>query len=744
MINKDEKNALKLLDIHNKIIKTSVNNFQGSIVKFIGDSVFAEFDRAQNAALSAIEIQSKIIERNTVNPKNDQFHIRIGLHLGDLVVKDNDLFGNTVNLGSRIEGAAPTDGILLSKEIYQKINKNKSFNCRSLGYIKLKNIKEPCELFKLYLSQLNFTSQSNDDLRKETIERGLEVVDMSGYSPIDAYSIGMLYFKNIGSDEHDVICQRISQDIIRDMYGINALRIPSIVEIDQFKDTQLPISEIARRMQVEYMVLGSIMKNGEEYKLNIQMQDMKNGSSCWEDEFAFKSIEINATKGKILLEILSFFNLAMPDHIEKYFQIEPTFNPQALDHYLQARNLMTLLRNKDDLYKARDHLDKAIILDPAFLYAHANKGWNSYLLGEYDAAEDELYSALELAEQDNLEMNDAYVLFYFGILYNKQEKYKKSIRHLKMSLEIYFKYDSQMEIAATLHNLGMVLTNSGKVEDGMDCFNRSLKIKIEFEDNNTIASSYNQIANAYLAQGAFTFAIDNSRKSLGYYTKIGNHYNAGITSIVLSDSYAQIGYFNEMEEYLKESKSVFSEFNNYFILGKIDALFGLEYFNTKQFKKSILSFESAIENLQIDDSRIWVLKYSIKMAQVFIFWSKWERALKVIERCKALGNKISNLDQVSFDTLNAMVLYIKCGLNELSKDELLKAIKTSLNNEDRYYLIWYYLGKSSKKLNMPSEYLQCFKLGQKDLRKKADLISNEIHRKSFLNNLLIHEELMKS
>ena len=465
MAGKDENHALQLLDAHNQILTTAIDKFRGSVIKFIGDSVFAEFSKPEAAANCAIDIQKKLIDRNKIHSKNDRVHIRIGLHMGDLVVKGDDLFGNTVNLGSRIEGVAPTDGILISHPVFNAINPDRSFSIKELGFVKLKNMKEPCQLFKLYLNQLDCTAQSNDDLERETQERGIQIVDMDTYNPLDVYAIGVLYFKNLGDVKDEFVCRGITQDIVNDLTKINTFRIPSATEIDQYKDTELPFSEVARRMQVEYMLMGSILKEGKEFILNLAMQDMNRGINQWEETFTFKSTEINAAKGDILLKILSQFNLELPNHIAKYFQVEPTSNPEALDHYIRARHLMRFPQSHDHINEARDLLDDATVLDPAFLYAHANKGWNSFLLGNFDEAEEQFYSALNLADQDNLDSSNAYVYVYMGVLYNKLEKYNKSIHYLEDALDIYIKYDSRKEIAAVLHNLGTALNNSSKQKE---------------------------------------------------------------------------------------------------------------------------------------------------------------------------------------------------------------------------------------------------------------------------------------
>ena len=121
MMGDDQNHALKLLDEHNNIIIPLINQNNGKVIKLIGDAVFAQFIDACDAAICSMEIQNQLLKRNKLNHGKDQFEIRIGLHKGDVVVKDDDLFGNDVNLGSRIEGIAPHGGIAISEVFFDEI-----------------------------------------------------------------------------------------------------------------------------------------------------------------------------------------------------------------------------------------------------------------------------------------------------------------------------------------------------------------------------------------------------------------------------------------------------------------------------------------------------------------------------------------------------------------------------------------------------------------------------------------------
>jgi len=738
MVGKDEKHALSLLDEHNEIIAKSIDKHQGSIIKFIGDAVFAEFDMSNEAAHCAIEIQKTFIHRNKIHSKNDRIRIRIGLHMGNLVVKGDDLLGHVVNLGSRIEAVAPVDGIFISKPVHDAIKDDASIFTKEIGHVKMKNIKEPCKLFKLYLDQLNFTAQSHEALQKETLDRGVQVVDMDKYSPIDIYSIGMIYFKNLGKKEDEVSCRGIAQEIIKSMAGINALRMPSPTEIEQYEDINLPMSEIARRMQVDHMLFGSILKGEKEYELHLEMKNMTEDRQCFEKTFKFSGTEFNAIKGQILLKILYQFDLELPDHVEKSFQVQPTSNPKAMEHYIKGRHLIDIPKSSESMMMAREHFNKATELDPSFLYAHSNKGWISFLNGNYDVAEDEFFSALDLARQDDLDMSDAYVYGHLGTLYHRLEKHNKSIHYLEKALDIYLQYNNRRNIASTLHNLGHVFVDSEKIDDALDCFHRSLAIKEEFEDRNVLASSYNQIANAYYTKGDFTLSIENANRSIGYYVSIGNNLFGAYSMAIMADSLSKIGLFEEAEKHLSVAQEIFEEFSNLFLLGKVDVLRGMRCFNEGNLDEAIHLYKEGIEKIQMDESRRWVIHYSMELIHVLMYNEDYVRASKYVNRCQLMIKKTSGI--IPMDRTLLRVIETCILIDEGKMDiEKLKSLHGELEEDEAVsYFGYYYLGKAFGMMHDENERKNCMKKARNLLDELVSNISDLSHRDSFKKNHLIH------
>ncbi len=149
MMSRDENKMIQLLAIHDGIIEDKVKNHKGQIVKKIGDSILAEFNSSIEALSCAVEIQASL--KDYCNDKNeeDKIIIRIGIHVGDIIVKDNDIFGEGVNVASRLEQLADPGGICLSNAVYNSAKSSNQFNIVKHGEVELKNILEKYTIYKV-------------------------------------------------------------------------------------------------------------------------------------------------------------------------------------------------------------------------------------------------------------------------------------------------------------------------------------------------------------------------------------------------------------------------------------------------------------------------------------------------------------------------------------------------------------------------------------------------------------------
>jgi len=144
MVERDETLAMELLEEHNNLIRSWVSNHSGHEIKFMGDAFLVIFPSALQAVRCAIDIQTSLVERNATMPTRI-VEVRIGLHLGDLIYRNGDVFGDGINLLSRIEPLSRPGGIALSRQIYDQVRNQLDIPCVSIGEQELKNIKHPVE-----------------------------------------------------------------------------------------------------------------------------------------------------------------------------------------------------------------------------------------------------------------------------------------------------------------------------------------------------------------------------------------------------------------------------------------------------------------------------------------------------------------------------------------------------------------------------------------------------------------------
>ncbi|MFC1586749.1 adenylate/guanylate cyclase domain-containing protein [Planctomycetota bacterium] len=151
IMNRDEALAIKLVGRHNKLIETMLAKFHGNIIKFTGDGVLAEFHSTVNAVESAIQIQRNMQSYNERAPEDEQFHVRIGIHMGDVVITEDDIIGDGVNIAARIEPLAEPGGICISQDVYNQVHNKIQMDMIALGPQDLKNIAHKVNIFRVLI-----------------------------------------------------------------------------------------------------------------------------------------------------------------------------------------------------------------------------------------------------------------------------------------------------------------------------------------------------------------------------------------------------------------------------------------------------------------------------------------------------------------------------------------------------------------------------------------------------------------
>ena len=390
MMGEDEVNTLKILKERRLIIDKIINEKNGIIFGSAGDSVIAEFPSPIKASEAAIAIQSKMKTLNQNTPKTDQMIFRVGINIGDVMVSDNNLFGDAVNIAARLEAAAKPSGICVSKTLFDMINRKIMASFEDAGELELKNIDSPIKAF--HVLDNKGTPRFNQD--SDTIETVVKEAEPG--------SVAVMFFKNLSNDEEqEYFCEGFSEDLLSMLSRYNKLVVISSHASFAYKDKTKTYKKIGKELGVRYIIHGSVRKLGTRMRINANLVATDNEKSIWSDNFDLLIEEVFDVQDKIAEEIVSTIvgrveadtlnniKLKRPENLDSY-----DFVLQGLE-YAKKGNVI-----KENTERALELFEKAIETEPSYARAHAWRACTLSNLADWQEDPDpELFkSAIESAK----------------------------------------------------------------------------------------------------------------------------------------------------------------------------------------------------------------------------------------------------------------------------------------------------------------------------------------------------------
>ena len=654
MIARDEKGALQLLDEHDLILENHIAKNNGHIIKHIGDAIFAEFDSSDSASQTAIGIQKELKERNNNTRGKDQIIVRIGLHYGTVVVKGDDLFGNDVNLCARIEPTAIPGGIATSGAFLSNMT-DKSIFTRSYGHVRMKNIPDPMELFRIYIDKDDFSEENQDDLIKKIINRGVKVVDKD--EKIDNYkTIAILYPENLGEKEEEFFCYGFLEQMINDLKTIDEIRTPSIFDVKKYKDSNDSISQISIDLSVQYIAQLSILSVGDNFKINVLLTSMATGEELLSESFDAQHKEIKIISGKIISQFADKLSLNLSDTIKDLFKRENKIDNEAYKKFLKGKYLFDVRDSSDSIDKSEQILKKALKIDDEFAECHAVLGMVYNLLGELDDAEDELEQALDIAEDnDNY---DALSMIYnnMGIYYKEQKRFEKSIKFFNKGVKLQKTLPNDYMKAHLLHNMSGCYGLMGDLDKRLIYLEQSQDIYEKLDDNISLGNSYGEMGNAYKS-------TSNNEKSIKYYDKakqifISEEMNYALAQLLIlqSEIYLNMEDYKKTKDNLDKASKISEEFDVPIMEGRIYLAYAQLYIKENNDDQALDNLEEALDVFMDINNKLRASDVLTMMGFIYIKKKKIRKAKKAHKRAKKLlGNLEGSYRNLSLDELQKAI-----------------------------------------------------------------------------------------
>ena len=568
-MSKDQDVAFALLEEKQSKFKPLITEHNGSLIKEMGDGTLSQYPSAIDASKCSVELQKLIKD-------NDKLNVRVGIHLGDTLFKDGDVFGDGVNIAARLESMSPAGGILVSKNVYDELLSRQGFEGVSLGMQSLKGVGRLVEVYAL--KDKHLTVPNPDDYTDTKVEV---------HSDDEVPSIAIIPFKNKGADEDVFYAYGISVDLISDVSSAGLIKVASKKQIEDAGD--LPLDELAKKLDVRYMANGELWRMGDIFQLSIELYDTKDKKVVWSDRWQEKwdnlpTIKINLSDG--LLKAL--------DTTSKVEKKAETTNTKAYELYLKANHTYDKRTDTDDTDKARKLLLKAIELDNTLIAAKVKLGISYSQMGNYDEAMKIYIPALEQAENLGDTSGMGQTLGNIGIVHRNKGEYDTALEYYDKSLKIFEEIGNKRGMGLSLNSIGIVNWNKGEYDTALEYYDRSLKIQEELGDKAGMASPLGNIGNIHFNKGEYDIALEYYDRSLKIEEEIGEMYGMGRTLHNIGFVHNYKGEYNTALEYYERSLKIEEELGDKAGMGLTLGNIGIVHYNRGEYSSAAEHLEKSL------------------------------------------------------------------------------------------------------------------------------------------------------
>jgi adenylate cyclase len=459
----DESGTLARLKTHRlELIDPSIAKNRGRIIKTTGDGLLVEFQSVADAVLCAAEVQRRMARRNADVSPARWIQFRIGINLGDVIIEDNDIFGDGVNVAARLQVLAEPGGICISGAVRDQVgDRLDEIAFEDLGEQSVKNITRPIHVFRVRLESATIAA----------LESGKE----ASPAPVTRKpSIAVLPLVNMSGDpEQEFFADGLTEDIITELSRFRDLLVISRNSTFVHKGKAVKVQEVARELGVEYVLEGSVRKVGDRVRVTVQLIDAETDRHIWAERYDRELEDIFAIQDEMTRAIVA----TLPGRVEAAThdraKRKPTDNMAAYECVLAAKVLHHRSIREDNA-EAQRLLDRALALDPNYAHAHA---WKACVLGQTwvhewcadrDATFEQLAAELETALA--LDDNDSDVHRILAALNLIREDFDKAAYHQERALALNPNYD------LVVVQQGELLTWLGRPEEGIDWIKKAMRL----------------------------------------------------------------------------------------------------------------------------------------------------------------------------------------------------------------------------------------------------------------------------
>ncbi len=370
LMGRDEEGTLaNLKSLRKTLVDPAIAAHRGRIVKTTGDGMLVEFASAVDAARCAAEVQRGMAGQNADVPQDARIEFRVGIHVGDIIIDDNDIFGDGVNIAARLEEIAEPGGVCISDDAQRQIRGKVDIAFDDIGPQVLKNIAEPMRAWRCRI-----------DVNPSSSSPTMSLVEAAPPLALpDKPSIAVLPFQNMSGDlEQEYFADGITEDLLTELSRFRELFVISRNSVFVYKGKSINVQKVAKELGVQYVVEGSVRKAGSRVRVTVQLIDAGTDSHLWAERYDRELADIFAIQDEVTSSIVSILPGRVAAAAHDRVQRKPPENLTAYECVLagKVRHHRSVRADNEEALRM---LERAIALEPAYAHAHA---WKACVLGQ--------------------------------------------------------------------------------------------------------------------------------------------------------------------------------------------------------------------------------------------------------------------------------------------------------------------------------------------------------------------------
>jgi TolB-like protein/class 3 adenylate cyclase/Flp pilus assembly protein TadD len=456
----DEAGTLAALKARRKeVLDPLLAKHLGRVFKVTGDGVLLEFASAVNAVRCAIELQHAMEAANADLPPNRQFRLRVGINLGDVIADGSDLYGDGVNVASRLEALAEPGSILIAGTVHDHTKSKLDATFEDLGSQTVKNLTQPIHVYRVVMAVPDEGSPASarraDPLTLPT-------------KP----SIAVLPFTNMSGDPgQSYLSDGITEDIITELSRFRSLFVIARNSSFAYRGESTDVRRIGRELGVRFIVEGSFRRAGERIRITAQLIEAATGNHLWAERYDREIGDLFAVQDEVARTIVATLAGQLEDAEVRSVARKPTESLPAYDCLLRGIEHLWGYAAEDNRLAA-EMFERAIALDPRFALPHAYLALTLLIVHGFADAPDPikaraLASALTAVR---LDPKEARCHRFLAQAYLYRGEYDQAMTHFERSVAL------NPNDADCIATMGLAVAYVGRAEEGIELIHQAMRL----------------------------------------------------------------------------------------------------------------------------------------------------------------------------------------------------------------------------------------------------------------------------